>query len=619
MSISNVVEFEQHNLDRIFGENQGYWEYRTINDEFLCYTVRKKKGKSKIFLPYIKKDGILINEWHKDESGASIIRPIYNVKELYERPDCPVLLVEGEKTADAGKRYFPEMVCITWMGGSGMADNFEIHHLTGREVFFVPDNDEPGEKTSAKVLPLLQNIGCIIHHVNVKALGVPLKWDIANLDDEYGVVDVELALEFIRSTPVYAESKSEFDILSFPHLGGTKKNPKPLDMAINLKHLLGHFKINNRWNMMNRKREVTLPDLELYYEEKENMTLNYISDLATLYSFPLRRIDKHLDYLATENKYHPIRNWILSRKSEEKVFEKFLDCIKTTNDPLSRLLIKRWMLSAVAAAFSEGNFACQGVLVIHGPQYTHKSSFVMSLAPPEMKSIKGAMTLDVSNKDDIFTACSYWIVELAELDATFRKSDIAKIKGFATSDEDVKRRAFAPKDSQLIRRTIFAATVNEDKFLVDTTGNRRWWTISITEPINTRHGLDMQQVWREVYEMWLAGESPNLSKYELILLNQNNQEFESIDPFEEKVGSGFCWESTNFQWMTCTQILEAIGYDKPNKSDTSRMANILKKFNVKRGEGRGRRTYQMPPPKFSGYATGDVTPCDTYAKGVSHQ
>ena len=146
----------------------------------------------------------------------------------------------------------------------------------------------------------------------------------------------------------------------------------------------------------------------------------------------------------------------------------------------------------------------------------------------------------------------------------------------------------------MARRSVLAATVNESRFLVDVTGNRRWWTISITEPINTRHGLDMQQVWRAVYELWKQGESPILLLNELEMLNGLNTEFEYLDPFELKLQEHFDDDWKNRIWMNATQVLDVIGYDKPNKSQTTQMGNILMKKGYEKGTGRLRYSYKMP-------------------------
>ncbi len=596
MSISKVIDLQQHNLQKIFGKNDGYWEYRTFDNEFLCYTVRyNKKPRGKLVIPWRIENGELKKIGFSEKEGT----PFYNIHHLKMHPEKPILLVEGEKTADAGVKLFPEFNSITWLGGSSAVNKIDYPFLAAKIVYLIPDNDDPGFEAMKYIIQRLTQVGCEIHYFDVSILGVREKWDIANLYDEHGEIDTDLFRELILTCPVYKAPEPVFDMTSYPNMSEANK-PKPLDTMQNFEFLLKYYKIACRWNMMSRIREIDVPGVKFYVEERDNAALNYITDLSVTHNLPSRRVDKHLDMISWRNPYHPIRDWILSKPlTEENIFNRFLATIKTTDDNMSYLLLRKWMLSAVYALFNDTNFCAQGVLVIQGEPGTHKSSFIMSLVPQEMRAIKGGLSLDPSKKDDIFTSAEYWIAELGELDATFRKADIARLKSHITNDVDDVRRAYAIRNSRMIRRTVYAATVNESRFLVDTTGNRRWWTISITEPINTRHGLDMQQIWRSVYELYLKEEEPFLTKQEMLLLNENNKEYELLDPFYEKLITTFYWDHPPSVWMNSSQILNEIGYEKPNKADLKRMGDILStQMKLRRGSGRLRYSYMMPDRKM---------------------
>jgi putative DNA primase/helicase len=72
----------------------------------------------------------------------------------------------------------------------------------------------------------------------------------------------------------------------------------------------------------------------------------------------------------------------------------------------------------------------------------------------------------------VMSAVSHWVVELGELDSTFKKSDVSVLKAFITRRQDKLRRPYARRDSVFPRRTVFAGTVNDYQFLHDNTGNR---------------------------------------------------------------------------------------------------------------------------------------------------
>jgi hypothetical protein len=95
-------------------------------------------------------------------------RPLYGLDKLAAHPDAIVLLVEGEKTAeavefgplaDAFKWDTPAVIGITWPGGGKAIEYVDFSPLAGREVVILPDADGPGEKTADALVDKLQQIG----------------------------------------------------------------------------------------------------------------------------------------------------------------------------------------------------------------------------------------------------------------------------------------------------------------------------------------------------------------------------------------------------------------------------------------------------------------------------
>ena len=581
-------------FEPIILKDDGRWCYLDAYANPLMYVTRHNLSNGgKYFTPHTyRQQETGLAYWDTMAQGLEVW-PLYNLNVLHIFNTSRVLIVEGESTACAAGLILTDWVITTWHGGAGAVNRIDLEPLRGRDVCLWPDNDEPGIKAMNTLAERLQDIASKVQVIVLPREQLAIGWDLAD-GLKQGITKDDV-MELIDNKPVLIEEKKEFQ---YPLMSDSKK-PFPLDVTENLKYLLDYYKISVRWNMMKRLRDVSVPGVKFYNEESENASLTYIINLAVKNYFNIRRVDKHLDQISWDNLYHPVREWILSKPLTKKsIFNDFLNTIQTTNNNLSYILIKRWMLSAVYALFSDNNFCAQGVLVLQGETGTHKSSFIMSLAPESMRAIKGGLSLDPAKKDDIFTSSEYWIAELGELDATFRKADIARLKSHITNDIDDVRRPHAVRNSKMIRRTVYAATVNESRFLVDTTGNRRWWTVSVTEPINTRHGLDMQQIWREIYEMYLMGESPTLLEHEMKQLNDINKEFEFLDPFEEKLEMHFDWDCPDRQLMTSTQVLADIGYDKPSKSETTRMGILLKNKNIPRGTGRGRNSFYLPRSNF---------------------
>jgi len=220
--------------------------------------------------------------------------------------------------------------------------------------------------------------------------------------------------------------------------------------------------------------------------------------------------------------------------------------------------------------------------VFQGDQYIGKTKWFKTLVPAELRVLQDGVILRPDDRDSVKQCVSNWLVELGELDATFRKSDIAALKSFLTKDRDILRRAFAKKESEYARRTIFFASVNPREFLHDPTGNRRYWTIEC-ESLDHSHSIDMQQCWAQVHEIWQAGEPWYLSAEEVDDLNTHNKDFEVIDPIAELIGSGLNWKAdkTEWQWLSATQVLKLLGRDTPSQGEATRAAHVLRDLNGK--------------------------------------
>jgi putative DNA primase/helicase len=127
--------------------------------------------------------------WHQGALPAP--RPLY-MPVLAERPDAPVLVCEGEKTADAAAALFPDHVCITSQGGSGAAAKSDWSPLAGRAVTIWPDHDEPGAGYAKTVAALATAAGVASVRVVAVPSDWPACWDLADpLPD--GVTDEDIA------------------------------------------------------------------------------------------------------------------------------------------------------------------------------------------------------------------------------------------------------------------------------------------------------------------------------------------------------------------------------------------------------------------------------------------
>ncbi len=118
----------------------GKYGYRNAQGKELFYILRyDKKDGSKSMQPVCFGEDCEHNrQWcFKMPPGQ---RPLYGLDRLAKAaPNAAVLLVEGEKAADAAQALFPDYVCMTWSGGCEAAALTDYKPIADRNVIIWPD------------------------------------------------------------------------------------------------------------------------------------------------------------------------------------------------------------------------------------------------------------------------------------------------------------------------------------------------------------------------------------------------------------------------------------------------------------------------------------------------
>lgn len=107
-------------------------------------------------------------------------RPLYGLDRLAGRLGVPVLVVEGERTADAATGLLPEFVAMTSPSGAKAANKADWRPLADRDVTIWPDNDEPGTAYAREVAKQALEAGARSARIVRLPDGLPPGWDLAD-------------------------------------------------------------------------------------------------------------------------------------------------------------------------------------------------------------------------------------------------------------------------------------------------------------------------------------------------------------------------------------------------------------------------------------------------------
>ena len=171
------------------GRAVGQWCYRDAEGTPLFWIQRLESSSAgkprKLFVHRTWLDG----RWHfpSRRDGFSsewpAPRPLYRLPELGQRPWLPVVVVEGEKTADAAAALLPDHVVVSWCNGSRALHTADWRPLAGRRVTLWPDADAAGRQAMAALsgllLPLVDALFVVLPP---ETTAFPEGWDLADAD-----------------------------------------------------------------------------------------------------------------------------------------------------------------------------------------------------------------------------------------------------------------------------------------------------------------------------------------------------------------------------------------------------------------------------------------------------
>ncbi len=233
-----------------------------------------------------------------------------------------------------------------------------------------------------------------------------------------------------------------------------------------------------------------------------NISAILYSELQSQYKrCNMQIISSYLDIIASRNRYNPVLDFLDSVEYDgnDYLTELYEILNISADDTLSRTLIKKWLWQCISMLQNNPvePFGADGVLVITGKQGIGKTSLFRKLAlKPQF--FKEGIALDFRDKDSYIRALSCWIGELGEIETTF-KSDVERLKAFITQNVDEYRKAYGRGDIRAVRRTSLCGTCNSVEFLIDCTGNRRFFSVAVDEiDLDRLSTFNAVQLWKQI-------------------------------------------------------------------------------------------------------------------------
>lgn len=538
-------------------------------------------------------------------------RPLYGLFDLVTRKDLPVLLVEGEKCADAAMILRGRAsVAISWPGGSQAIRKVDWQPLYGREIILWPDNDDAGFKAMLEIGKTL-----LPHCPKIRVIdpsSQPHKWDIADALDA-GLKDKALTDWMRAHIQDFKTLMEEPELEVLP--AEQEEPPHPADAGEDLQDLRGNqFRdehalakpvivdgkiVLNLDNMMRfMASDPFLKDV-IWYDE-------FYADYLTKWDSDLPRPWKSTDFLALtlyfQNRLgllkvkndivrdaailYGIRNiknepkewmetliWDGTHRCEEFLIKAF----QTKDTAYTRSISKNFWTAIAARTYSPG---CKfdNMLVLESGQGFKKQLAIQAIGG----RWAGTVSESVLTKDFAIALQGKLVIEMPELSA-LGKADQSAIKNMLSLPVDNFRPPYAEKNQNFPRRCVLIGTTNESEYLKDPSGGRRFWPVKIHETNLDYIKENREQLFAEAVAMFKSGSSW-WEVPESETLEEQTQRSES-DAWKKEIEEYLMSRGLQDHFTVSEIAINALKFDisRLDNRAQSRIRNVLSSLNYERG------------------------------------
>jgi predicted P-loop ATPase len=317
-----------------------------------------------------------------------------------------------------------------------------------------------------------------------------------------------------------------------------KKGSTILSHADNYKTMTASYGYGCSYDVIKKEVFWTGPQIDMTTDNAYLALFSKMKGLAALNGLPHGNADlnAHLPAIAEQNQINPVRDYLaaLEWDGEDRI-GRLVQAIGPHDTEVAEIALRVWFTGAAAACehFETGLKLVHGarpsfeyVLAIRADQGVNKTKGFLGLVPKALgKYAKDGLSIKTANKDSVKIAVSYWLAELGELDATFRQGEIAELKAFLSTEADELRLPYAQGYSKFKRRTAFIGTVNQDKFLKDATGNRRYLALECESGFPLWSPEEVDQLWAQAWARYVGGAQWWPTDAEQVALDVNAERF----------------------------------------------------------------------------------------------
>ena len=392
-------------------------------------------------------------------------RVLYNLPSIIASKQ--VIILEGEKDADTVTRL--GFCGTTNSGGCGANATWDsisfIEPLKDKEVIVIPDHDKRGQERGELIAKI---VGARIVQIPDGFKDIS-EWNPTKqqLEELINKPDIELSMD--SKGKLYLNLDNAARILS-EH--SEFKGKIWLDSFAE--------KIKTTWNCPERD-----------WKDEDNIAVQvYFQRELALANYKKDSIEAAVIHVAKMNARDPLKEYLhgLQWDGIERIEHFFQDVYGADDTEYVRACGRAFLCGMVGRGMVRG---CQMdyMVVLEGSQGVNKTKSLQALG----KQWYADSAIPVQDKDFYMQMRGKWLIEISELQS-FGKTDIRAIKQMLTCKTDSYRSPYGRHVADHPRGSVLVGTTNEESFLRDPSGGRRFLPI-------TCHGIDPEiiEIYRDNY------------------------------------------------------------------------------------------------------------------------
>ena len=605
LSICDIDHVEESKMEevrsKILADPHTLLAYRTISGEGLRIIFRYTSAPADTSVSSVES----VCDFSPPENGI-LYRAAYKKGNQYYADLC-------------GVKYDGQCSNITRL--SGIAHDPEAHFYSDAEPFLITDDEAAAANTAADTERGKRRAEDAVgsHHADVESAWTIIEQMLNKRNVSYGPGTHHHYVMHAAHLFNHFGTPME-DLLEWAAQNWNDYDQKQREGIIhwvyqNRQHEHGCWRLN-KGGRLKEVSMITLPDIckwlsvnkvEIIYNQITDQT-SYLEDNGEWHLMEESYICKLRRMMATDTgkrvlkndlrdiinsdlarRIHPIRDYVKQlpawdKKDRVAELASFVHVEavqeKQTLEEAQELMqwaLHKWLVATMADWLSD-DICNETILTFIGPQGVYKTTFFRFLLPPPLRSYYWENSSNsFSQKDDQIALVENCLVEIEEIDA-FKDRDNAELKSLSTKITLKIRRPYDKFVMAKHRLAALCATGNQERFLTDETGNRRWLCFRVSSVDNPRKWeFDYEQLYAQLRDEYYDGFPYWFAKSDEARMKQQNDYFRIISDEEQLIRSRFRKPRPGepFKFLSSAAIAQMISYG--NRNITSRRVSLVMK------------------------------------------